>query len=239
MLSSNRTTVPTMQAADAAVLRLFYEVTGGATWFNRSGWDSDPVSCVAAGVTCGYGGAVVGLSFSLNPNPYATAWPTYNLSGTLPTQLGRLMELRVLNLDGGRVDAGQGFLGPLGSLTGGVPTEVGSLTALNELSLINNRLSGTLPTQLGRLTALNGRFRVEVNHLSGTIPSQIGRWTSMGNVNPRHPFYYYKGFMTFRQTRSRAPSRPKSAGSRRCGTHGLIRTFSRARCRPKSATAQT
>ena len=77
MLSSNRTTVPTMQAADAAVLRLFYEVTGGATWFNRSGWDSDPVSCVAAGVTCGYGGAVVGLSFSLNPNPYATAWPTY------------------------------------------------------------------------------------------------------------------------------------------------------------------
>ena len=61
MLSSNRTTVtPTMQAADAAVLRLFYEATGGAAWFNRSGWDSDPVSCVADGVTCGYGGAVVG-----------------------------------------------------------------------------------------------------------------------------------------------------------------------------------
>ena len=199
MLGSNRTTVPTMQAADAAVLRLFYEATGGAAWFNRSGWHSDPVSCVAAGVTCGDGGAVVGLSFSLARTPFDSAWPTYNLSGTLPTQLGRLTELRKLNLDGGRVDVGQGFIGPLGSLTGGVPTEVGSLTALTELSLINNRLSGTLPTQLGRLTALVRHFSVEVNALSGTIPTQIGQWASMGDVSPRHPFYYWMGYMTLRQ----------------------------------------
>ena len=68
----------TMQAADAAVLRVLYETTGGADWSNNSGW-GDPVSCVAHGVTCGPAGEVVRLRIVDG-----------SLTGGLPTEVGGL-----------------------------------------------------------------------------------------------------------------------------------------------------
>ena len=60
------------------------------------------------------------------------------ISGTLPSELGRLTQLRILALQ-------------LQGLSGSIPSEVGRLTALHHLSLYGNGLSGSLPSELGRV----------------------------------------------------------------------------------------
>ena len=104
---------PPMQEADATVLRLFYEATGGAQWANNDGW-GEPVGCAvgsAHGVVCGSDGEVVSLGLGQN-----------SLTGRVPTQFGLLTAMTGLSLDGN-------------SLTGGVPTQLGLLTAMTELTL--------------------------------------------------------------------------------------------------------
>lgn len=62
-----------------------------------------------------------------------------NLTGALPSQIGQLTNLRILNASGNNMT--------------GVPAEIGKLTKLQELNLSNNQLTG-LPMELGNLTAL-------------------------------------------------------------------------------------
>lgn len=61
------------------------------------------------------------------------------LTGSLPSQLGQLQELEVL-------DASD-------NLMTGLPAEIGQLRHLKTLNLANNKLTG-LPMELGQLTAL-------------------------------------------------------------------------------------
>ena len=63
------------------------------------------------------------------------------MEGEIPGELGRLTELRHLNLSGNQ-------------LTGEIPGELGRLTNLEWLHLHYNRLTGQIPAELGQLTKL-------------------------------------------------------------------------------------
>ena len=58
-------------------------------------------------------------------------------------------------------------------VTGGpIPAEVGLLTALMELDMSRNTITGTIPTFLGQLTVLE-TLRLADNQLTGTIPTEL------------------------------------------------------------------
>ena len=88
----------------------------------------------------------------LNENP--------RLSGTLPTQLGRVSSLTHLYLFGS-------------ALSGSIP-ELGGCRALQELEISHCRLSGTLPSSLRAASKLEFVF-LESNALSGTLPTSLSR----------------------------------------------------------------
>ena len=82
------------------------------------------------------------------------------LTGAIPTELGRLANLRGLYLYDNQ-------------LTGVIPTELGSLANLQALSLWGNRLGGPIPAELGRLANL--RFLLlSGSQLTGPIPASLG-----------------------------------------------------------------
>ncbi len=96
------------------------------------------------------------------------------LSGTLPNEIGRLTDLRVLYLKGN-------------DLTGEIPPELGLLKKLYWLSLSNNRLSGSIPRELGNQIYLK-RLYLRGNSLEGTIPPDIGHlkcleWLDLSHNN--------------------------------------------------------
>ena len=64
------------------------------------------------------------------------------LTGTLPTQLGRMTGLRQVWLQDN-------------DLTGPIPTELGRITQMYQLLMNLNGFSGTIPSQFGQFTAYN------------------------------------------------------------------------------------
>jgi hypothetical protein len=72
------------------------------------------------------------------PTPLRS-WPSAQIGGTIPTQIGLNSHLVYLNV------AEQ-------NISGSVPTEIGLLTNLIELMLYHNSLSGSLPTEMASLT---------------------------------------------------------------------------------------
>jgi hypothetical protein len=88
-----------------------------------------------------------------------------DLTGELPSELGRLTALNSLSLE-------------YNSLTGGLPVTLGQLTALEHLDLRNNNLSGTLPPELGLLSALQ-HLQLGENQFSGALPTELGRLTAL------------------------------------------------------------
>jgi len=86
------------------------------------------------------------------------------LSGTLPTELGLLRQLRDIWLWNN-------------TLSGTIPTELGLLTQLTNIHFATNRLYGSIPSELGltKLTALSLRDNV----LDGRIASELGLLTRL------------------------------------------------------------
>jgi len=82
-----------------------------------------------------------------------------SISGTLPTELGRLEKLAVLVLSSNH-------------LSGTLPSEMGRLTNLQKFVVDDNPISGSLPTELGLLTQLE-KIAFTNTHLTGVIPSQL------------------------------------------------------------------
>ncbi|GAB2301408.1 LRR receptor-like serine/threonine-protein kinase FEI 1 [Dionaea muscipula] len=80
-----------------------------------------------------------------------------NFYGTIPPELGNCTQLRALYLQGN-------YLGGL------IPSELGNLTVLQHLDISSNSLSGSIPPSLERLNKLI-TFNVSTNFLVGPIPS--------------------------------------------------------------------
>ncbi|KAL8466947.1 hypothetical protein ACS0TY_035869 [Phlomoides rotata] len=79
-----------------------------------------------------------------------------NLSGNIPKELIRLVELRSLNLSQNR-------------LTGPIPEKIGDMTQLESLDFSMNSLSGQIPTSVALLSFLS-HLNISYNNLTGEIP---------------------------------------------------------------------
>jgi hypothetical protein len=67
------------------------------------------------------------------------------------------------------------------SLSCTIPTEIGLLTALTNLDLGDNKLTGPLPTELGLLTKVLDLV-AGGQCLSGTVPTELGAMASVTNM---------------------------------------------------------
>ena len=90
------------------------------------------------------------------------------LTGRIPTELGRLRQLQELRLADNR-------------LTGTIPAELSRLHSLQSLTLKRNQLTGEIPAALGQLTQLL-HLNLDHNDLTGPIPAELGRLTRLQSL---------------------------------------------------------
>jgi Leucine-rich repeat (LRR) protein len=184
---------------DRAALLSLYEALGGADWKRNTNWSPDADPCNAAtrfhgvgvrdpcdrwrdGEDCAVGrvtslylednqlqgdlgnwsaiGALSNLSFA------SLSWN--EMEGTLPTELGQVRNLEVLDMAHNRI-------------SGTIPVEIATPSglvgdsALREVRLSHNSLSGVLPSLLFSDHVALEALDVRSNELSGTVP-----WTALG-----------------------------------------------------------
>ena len=147
----------TSPATDREVLEALYRTTGGPNWSDHANWLSDTPLSEWYGVDTDRNGRVMRLSLGDN-----------NLAGPIPSVLGGLTNLQVLNLEGNQ-------------LSGAIPLELGRLTQLQVLNLGGNQLSGAIPPELGRLTQLQ-QLVLWGNLLTGSIPPELGNLESLEDL---------------------------------------------------------
>ena len=117
-LSDEGTAIP-CAARDRAALEALYNATGGPTnWTTNTNWLSSLPLSDWHGVGVDGNGCVTSLDLDNN-----------GLTGTIPTQLGHLANLRLLLLDGNQ-------------LTGSIPAQLDNLASLEVLVLHDNQLTG-------------------------------------------------------------------------------------------------
>ncbi|KAF5771223.1 putative leucine-rich repeat-containing, plant-type, leucine-rich repeat domain superfamily [Helianthus annuus] len=87
------------------------------------------------------------------------------LSGHLPDQLGKLIDLKDLALD-------------YNQIVGTIPNSIGQLSSLRTLSFSRNLISGLIPFWIGRLTSLES-LDLSDNQLSGNIPYSLGQLSKL------------------------------------------------------------
>ncbi len=158
-------------------LSALYSATDGNNWRNNRNWDistipSEEMLAAWHGIHL-IGGFLVGLHL-----------PRNNLTGNLPSELGRLPYLRRLeisqNMLSGPMPSELGSLRHLrllhmfdNSLTGPIPPELGNLSQLEELDLRSNSLTGPVPPEFGNLSRLE-HLKLDRNSLTGPIPPELG-----------------------------------------------------------------
>ena len=125
------------------------------------------------------------------PGRWSLAWN--ELTGPIPSELERLVNLELLNLSGselpGPVPAWLASMTGLrtlslvsNALTGPVPAWLGSMTGLRELDLGRNELTGPIPSELGRLVNLE-TLHLSQNDLSGSIPAELGKLVNLERLD--------------------------------------------------------
>ncbi|WP_346882329.1 PKD domain-containing protein [uncultured Algibacter sp.] len=160
--SSSTPDTCTVPQNERDALMALYNATDGANWTNtlanNKPWDINIPVCEWFGISVNRDYHVVGLNLKLN-----------KLIGTIPTELGTLLNLYNLDLSNN-------------SLKGNIPVELGNLSKLMELYLQNNELNGDIPSQLGDLSNIN-EFYLFNNQLSGNIPTELGNMSYTIRLN--------------------------------------------------------
>ncbi|KAF3954518.1 hypothetical protein CMV_020150 [Castanea mollissima] len=90
---------------------------------------------------------------------------TNNLSGPIPTYLGKITSLKILSIESNQ-------------FSGIVPLELGNLVNLEYLILSANNLTGELPVTLTNLNKLT-EFRISSNNFTGRIPDIFRTWKQL------------------------------------------------------------
>ena len=166
---------------DRDTLVALYDATGGYNWTTQTNWMTDNPISTWHGVTV-EDGRVISLSLAQN-----------NLTGTIPSELGNLTELKHLNLAAnelsGPIPATLGNLNGLevlyldnNELTGAIPSELGNLVDLKQLSLYQNQLTGEIPSDLGNLADLTV-LNLYQNQLTEEISAKLGNLTKLKHLN--------------------------------------------------------
>ena len=154
--------VATTRPLDWAALVALYQATQGAGWTKQDNWLSDKPLAEWHGVETNRSGRVVALNLGDN-----------NLDGPIPPELGKLSELKKLDIAGPLI-RGRG-------LQGRIPAELGELSKLESLDLVFNNLDGPIPPELGKLSKL-GTLDLSFNNLAGRIPPELGELSELANL---------------------------------------------------------
>ena len=149
---------PLSDPIEVAALTALYNATGGANWRNSTNWLTDEPLWEWYGVHTNSAGRVTAVDLGHNA-----------LIGTIPPELGSLIELESLDLRNN-------------SLTGSIPAELGNLIKLKRLILIESQVTGAIPPELGSLTNLVTLW-LDENRLTGSIPSEMGNMTSLESLS--------------------------------------------------------
>jgi hypothetical protein len=90
------------------------------------------------------------------------------LTSTIPTEIGRLTNLNVLDLD-------------FNDLTGTLSAELLSLSSLTQFDVNNNRLSGSI-NGIGNFPNM-AWLQLNSNLFTGTVPAVVGTYSSLAVFN--------------------------------------------------------
>ena len=142
-------------ATDRVALEALYDATGGPGWTDNTNWKTTAPLGDWHGVTTDGDGRVLELRLGRNA-----------LTGPIPAELGRLTNLRTLNLGANDLMAGP------------IPSWVSKLANLEELLLWSTNRTGPIPAELGRLTNLDW-LHLQHNALTGPIPAALGTLTNL------------------------------------------------------------
>ena len=128
---TNGLTCPTTQIEGFALAEL-YAATGGESWTNNSGWDSNSALSSRYGITIAAGDSLV----------REIRLPGNGLRGPLPPEIGSLRKLETLNLADN-------------DLTGGLAAPITSIDVLDTIRVSGNaRMEGALPFGMTEMTGL-------------------------------------------------------------------------------------
>jgi len=173
---------------DSLALVAFFESTNGINWYDdedpdyKKSWDLTKPMSDWYGVYFTTEGCVNKLTLS-----------DFNITGTLPVEIGDLSELDYLDLRnnaiGGMIPPEIGNLIKLerlflnsNELTGPIPVEMGEMRQLRECILYFNQLSGDIPLELFNLLRLT-YLSLGPNNLTGNIPTEIGNLINLERLH--------------------------------------------------------
>ncbi|URE01817.1 LRR receptor-like serine threonine-protein kinase [Musa troglodytarum] len=95
------------------------------------------------------------------------------LSGELPSEIGKLLKLKRLDVSGN-------------NFSGVIAEEIGGCKLLISVDTSNNSFSGSIPYEFGQLVDLQELLDLSQNSFSGHIPSQLGQLTLLQILNLSH-----------------------------------------------------
>jgi len=179
--SHNKIFVAGVPKVERDALLSFYNSADGDNWEHKYGWGSiEPVNQWQGVDVDNY--HVTGLSLD---------WQ--NISGTIPPELGNLLNLSVLSLYKNQLKGSipselsnivnlKKLYASHNKLTGPIPPELGKLSSLSGLDLSDNQLTGPIPPELGKLSSLSD-LDLSNNQLTGSIPSEIGKLSSLSGLD--------------------------------------------------------
>ena len=152
-----------VRVSERVALRALYENLGGPDWTHSENWGTGAPLEDWYGVEVDDQGRVTGLRLVHRTTEGQSTG--IGLTGEIPTELGALSHLRVLDLSGNK-------------LTGAILEQLGNLSHLEVLNLSGNQLTGPIPAQLGNLSQLTFVY-LGANQLTGEIPAQLGNLSQL------------------------------------------------------------
>lgn len=136
----------------------FYNAANGDGWEQQWGWNGDKSTCEWHGISCSESGNVIAIEMGRN-----------NLVGTISAQLGKLSELRVLDLSEN-------------TLSNSIPPELAKASELRELYLFDNELKSSIPSEFGNLFLLQ-TLSLTYNSLSSSIPNELFGLSNLNSLD--------------------------------------------------------
>jgi Leucine-rich repeat (LRR) protein len=160
-------TMPANQLLERFVMAVFYNATDGMQWVETKDFLQGTSICQWGEqntTDSSIGGKNVVQLLCNNQElleTFVVDTQMTSMSGSLPTELGLLTNLKVLRLSNSD------------KLVGPIPTELGKLKKLKELKLQGNTLTGTIPLEITGLTFIT-LFDLSFNkNLTGPIPAGL------------------------------------------------------------------